>query len=150
MTISCPKKMLSVAMSSSQATYSYIYSGITILLWALDFRPKNGQILSIIGIFGHFGPNFRLSGPLDDMPYRKKNNTNVVPRWFLIYEDTQNFDSIPLKTRFFAPKTAKFGRKLAFLAKYWPFWPQKIGFLGPFNDIPDQRKTMCLGALLVF
>ena len=35
----------------------------------------------------------------------------------------QKFYSLPPKNWIFSPKTAKFGRKLAFLAKYQHFWP---------------------------
>ena len=48
-------------------------------------------------------------------------------------------------------KTAKFGQKLAFLAKYGHFW-QNIGIFGPFDPMPDQNlmRTRCQGAFFCY
>ena len=50
----------------------------------------------------------------------------------------------PVKIRMFGPKSAKFGLKMAFLAK--------IGIFGPYGPIPDQKpkETRCVGGFPLF
>ena len=68
-----------------------------------------------------FWPNTGIFGPLDLLPDHKTMRTRCLGGFSVMWVAKL---LLPLKKiRIFGPKTAKFGSKLAFLAKYGHFWP---------------------------
>ena len=86
-----------------------------------NYYTKNWLFAPNIQIFRSKKHIFAPSGQLE--PHRSMFSTRKrcligIPIW-----GYQNFYSLPPKNWILGPKTAKFGPKVAFLAKYWHFWP---------------------------
>ena len=88
---------------------------IAITIQKIDFWP---QISNFFGSKKHiFAPSGQLE-PHRSMFSTQKRGLIGLPIW-----GYQNFYSLPPKDWIFCLKTAKFGPKLAFSAKYRHFWP---------------------------
>ena len=70
---------------------------------------------------GHIWPNIGFFGPFDPMPLKKEMWTSCPGGFSVMW--VQKLLLPPVRIRIFGLKTAKFGPKLAFWAKYRHFWP---------------------------
>ena len=95
-----------------------------------DSKTKNWLLAPNIQILGPKKHIFAPSGQLEphqSMFSTRKRCVIGLPIW-----GYQKFYSLPPKNWIFGPKTAKFGPKLTFLAKYRHF--------GPFDLMPDKKN----------
>ena len=86
-----------------------------------DYYIKNWLFAPNIQIFGSKKHIFAPSGQLE--LHRSMFSTQKMCLIVFLIWRYQKFYSIPQKNWIFGPKTAKFGPKLAFLAKCGHFWP---------------------------
>ena len=96
------------------------------------FGPKTakcGPKLAFLAKYRHFWPIWSDAWP--------KNNSNKLPRWFFRYMGAKTLTYFQ-KIIIFGPKTAKFGPKLAFLAKYQHFWPIR------WKHVNKVRRWFCV------
>ena len=90
----------------------------------------------------HFWPNNGIFGPFGRMPDQNTMRTSCLGGSSVIW--VPKLLLTPVKIRIFGSKTAKFGPKLKFLAKYRHFWP--IWFGGR----QKLMQTRCLGGFFCY
>ena len=104
----------------------------------MDFWPKKGHIWPKTDILGQI-----LACLAHLIPFPTKEQCRQVAQVVFLLYGYQNFYLLPQEIGFFGPKTAKFGLKLTFLAKYRHFLPIWS------HARPKTMQRRCLGDLSI-